>query len=80
MQTSSELEHSTQPQSSREPRLIFEEFLHLLPKLCQLACGPKSYDSGFLQLLSEDGVYERASFKCETKVGRPTVVPQPFLI
>ena len=35
---------------------MFEEFLHLLPMLCQLACGPNYYESGFLQLLSEDGV------------------------
>ena len=35
---------------------MFEEFLDLLPRLCQLACGPNCYESGFLQLLSEDGI------------------------
>ena len=40
--------------------LIFEEFLYLLTRLSQLACGPSCYESGFLQLLSEDGVHELA--------------------
>ena len=55
MQNSSKLEHSTQPQSNRGPRLMFEEFLHRLPRLNQLACEPNCYEFGFLQLLSEDG-------------------------
>ena len=56
LQNSSKQEHSTQPQSNRGPMLMFEEFLHLLPRLCQLACGPNCYESGFLQQLSEDMV------------------------
>ena len=35
---------------------MFEEFLHLFPRLSQLACEPNCYESGFFQLLSEDGV------------------------
>ena len=76
----SKLEHSTQPQSNRGPRLMFEEFLHLLPRLCQLACGPNCHESGFLQVLSKDGVCKCSLVKCDTKVGRPIVVPQPFPI
>ena len=56
MQSSSKLEHSTQPLCGRGPRLMFEEFLHLLPRLFKLACLPNCYDSKFLQLISEDGV------------------------
>ena len=38
MQSSSKLEHSTQPHNSRGPMLMYEEFLHpLLPMLYQLA-------------------------------------------
>ena len=80
MQSSSKLEHSTQPQSTRGQILTFEEFLHLLLRLCQLACAPNCYEFGFLQLLSEDGVVSERAVKCDTKVGRPIVVPQPFPI
>ena len=46
------------PQSSIGPMLMFEEFVHLLPGLCQLAYGPNCYESEFVQLLSEHGVYK----------------------
>ena len=48
MQSSSKLEHSTQSQNSRMPMLMYEEFLHLLPILYQLACAPNCYEFGFL--------------------------------
>ena len=35
---------------------MFEEFLHILPRLCLLECGPNCYESVVLQLFSEDGV------------------------
>ena len=58
VQNSSKLEHSrpTQPQNSRAPRLMYEEFSHLLPRLCQPAFAPNCYEFGFLQPLSEDWV------------------------
>ena len=36
MQSSSKLEHSTQPQNSRAPRLMYEEFLHLQQQRLQV--------------------------------------------
>ena len=57
VQSSSKLEHSTtQPQNSRGPMLMYEDILHLLPILYQLACAPNCYEFGFLRPLSEDGV------------------------
>ena len=35
---------------------MYEEFLHQLPMLYQLACAPNCYEFGFLQPLSEDVV------------------------
>ena len=74
MQSSSKLEHSTQPQNSKGPRLMYEEFLHLLPMLYQLACGPNCYEFGFLQPLSEDGVVGECAIKRDTNICRPVVV------
>ena len=39
----------TQPQNSRGPRLMYEEFC--IPMLYQLACAPNCYEFGFLQPL-----------------------------
>ena len=80
MKNSSKLEHSTHPPNNREPRLMFEEFLHLLPRLCQLACGPNCSESGCLQLFPKMGYASERAIKCDTKIGRPIVVPQPFHI
>ena len=80
MQNSFKLEHSTQPQSNRGPRLMFEEFLHLLPRLCQLACGPNCYESGLCSCFPKMGFVSERAVKCNTKAGRHIVVPQPFPI
>ena len=71
---------STQPQSNRGPRLMFEELLHLLPMLYQLACGPNYYESGCCSCFPKMGVVSERAIKCDTMVGRPIVVPQPFPI
>ena len=78
MQSSSKLEHSTQPQNSRGPMLMYEEFLHLLPMLYQLACAPNS--SGFCGHFPKMGFVGEHSVKRDTKIHRPVVVFQPFAI
>ena len=64
--------------SNREA--MFEECLHLLPRLCQLACGPNGYESGFFSCFRKMGFVSERAIKCDNKVGRPIVVPQPFPI
>ena len=59
---------------------MFEEFVHMLPRLCQLACGPVVTSPGFCTCYPKMGFVSERAVKYDTKVGRPIVVPQPFPI
>ena len=81
VQSSSKLEHNTQPQSSRGPRLKYkEDFLHLLPRLCQLAREPNCTSPEFCSNFTEMGVETEGAVQRDTNICRPIVVFQPLPI
>ena len=78
VQSSSILKPSNQPHNSRGPRLMYEESLHLLPMLYQLACEPNCYEFRYCSCFPKMGFVGERAIKCDAKIRRPVVVFHPF--